>query len=168
MDEAIAEYESALKAGDLSNPAAKALVDKELERWMAEEAKAKSSGLPAGLKSALDQSVAAKSPSAGADPNNARSQALKSKLLPGEKLNVASLGKSALDLKAAGDSKLGGAPKLGPATPLSATAVVSGLPNDMAQQVAQAMQKAGQQAAQAALNKVVDQISNTAGAEVNA
>jgi hypothetical protein len=30
------------------------------------------------------------------------------------------------------------------------------------------MQKAGQQAAQAALNKVVDQISNTAGAEVNA
>lgn len=168
MDEAIAEYDAALKAGDLSNPAAKALVDKELERWMAEEAKAKSSGLPAGLKSALDQSVAAKSPSAGADPNNARSQALKSKLLPGEKLNVAALGKSALDLKAAGDSKLGGAPKLGPATPLSATAVVSGLPNDMAQQVAQAMQKAGQQAAQAALNKVVDQISNTAGAEVNA
>lgn len=168
MDEAIAEYETALKAGDLANPAAKAIVDKELERWMAEEEKAKSSGLPSGLKSALDQSVSAKSPTPGADPNNARSQALKSKLLPGEKLNVASLGKSALDLKAAGDSTLGAAPKLGPATPLNATAVVSGLPNDMAQQVAQAMQKAGQQAAQGALNKVLNQISGEAGAEVNA
>lgn len=166
VDEAIAEYETLLKAGELSNPAAKALVDKELEKWMAEDAKAKSSGVPSGVKAALDQNLAAKSPQANA--NNARSEALKSKLLPGEKLNVAQVGKAGSDLKAAGDSKLGAAPKLGPATPLSATAVVSGLPNNMAEQVAEAMQKAGQQAAKAALNKVFEQVSNTAGAEVNA